>query len=315
MSLSNDHWPLSQYILLIGAFKATKPNGEPSNPQVAMQFIKEANAEFKFAVPDSREGKKSAWIGSDSDTLLKGPVFGIRWDHRPKNCKSFVFGSMDPECSSKSDCACDFALAPDNQASCISRNQIAIGLYPQQHARKTATVKLTCLNGPVWISRPSQKDQTNKTEQYSLPRGKTEPVDSCIRVCLTTLEFQVWIPGLTKAEAKERNSLASAFERECASLMPARLPNITGAMDTVCDNVRNVATKRLCIYESRNPPHNTLDKPFFVIRYGGEKKWAWQPYRTEEETKESLAQKEKTIHSMWETSVKIGIHVSTLSRI
>ena len=314
---SKDRRPLSQYILLIGSFKAVNPPDRPSDPRAmgdAVSFIKKENPEFEFIAPCEPKGQESpAWAGECDPETLTGPLFGIRWDHRPKDGNAFVLGST--EFNSKSASACDFAVAPDNRKTGISRKQIAINIYPLQNNKKEVTVKLTCLKTPVWISRPSPAEvhndgQVGNAGQYFLSDNQMEPIDGPVRIGFRSLEFQVWIPSLTETGYAERRSLAAGFERACATMPPTRLPHIVDGPDTLCDNVRSAATGGLCIYNSRIPSCSTPDKPFFTIWYGGVNKWAWQPCPESEETKDSLAEKEQMVRSMWEKSEKIGDHVS-----
>lgn len=265
---------LSRYMLFIGSFKAISLPSRQSNPQATdetVKFIKEENPEFEFIPPREPRGQKHAWAGECNPETLTGPLFGIRWDHRPKNGEAFILGSIDPEYDSKSASACDFAVAPDNQETGISRKQIAINIYPLQNDKKEVTVKLTCLKAPVWISRPSPAEphddgRTGKAVQtYPLSDNEMEPIDGLVRIVFRSLEFQVWIPSLTETGYTERRSLASDFERACATMPPSRLPHITDGPDTLCDNVRSAATGGLCIYNSRTPSRSTPDKPFFKI--------------------------------------------------
>lgn len=313
--------PLSQYMLFIGSFKAIRLSGKPSNPQAtdeSIDFIKKENPEFEFTPPREARGQENhAWAGECDPETLTGPLFGIRWDHRPKDGEAFILGSIDPEYGSKSASAYDFAVAPDHQKTGISRKQIAINIYPLQNDKKEVTVKLTCLKAPVLISRSSRVEphddgRTGRAAQmHPLSDNAMEPIDGLVRIALSSLEFQVWIPSLTETGYAEQRSLASDFERACATMPPRRLPHITDGPDTLCDNVRSAATGGLCIYNSRMTSRSTPDKPFFTVWYRGVNKWAWQPCGGgEEETKGSLAEKEEMVRSMWEKSEQIGDHVS-----
>ncbi|KAF2971837.1 hypothetical protein GQX73_g1753 [Xylaria multiplex] len=297
---------LSQYMVLLGSFQRLS-NDKAESIDSPIKSILGANPEFAFDHSLDTSETINWASGSPPDELRK-PLFGFRWEQRPKNGRSFILGALDHERRDKSLCACDFQLAESNRLSRISRRQLSIDIYPQPDANKQVTIRLTCLPYETQISFTVLLP--TREPMKLLQGGDHIPIVSgCVEIGIHDLRFCLWIPTLTQEEIKERGSLAYQFELNNHSQPSTYFPTIHEGVDTQYDNMRTSDRNGFWLYNGKDTPSSTDERPFFTVWNGKDICMsAWQPDVPLLSSEEITQERVKWVQRFCDAAAELSVH-------